>query len=661
MGQPIDGRVLAFSPDGARIYAAPQHRNFLEFEKQQPLAVLDAATGDIVHSFNAFGTIGVNEILSVALSPDGTRLVTGSSGELVTLWDAANYEIVRQFYGHTGSIGSVAFSSDGMHVVSGSEDGSVRLWDVASGDEIQRFELYGEGLPSPVAVLSPDETGILVWKRPGLVGSVVQIDIATGNEVVLFEPVRFEELLSGVSFSSDRTQAAVAVKNQRHHHDHSVLIFDTATGSLNQKIERMGPTARSLAFSPDGTRVVAILDDNSLKQWNVSNPEVQPFVGHTDRVGAVAFSPDGSHVVSGSNDQSIRLWDVASGNEVRQFSGHSAAVFSVALSPNGSQLVSGSNDQSIRLWDVASGNELRQFSGHDAAVTSVAFSPNGSQLVSGSNDQSIRLWDVASGNEVRQFSGHSAAVFSVALSPNGSQLVSGSNDQSIRLWDVASGNELRQFSGHNAAVTSVAFSPNGSQLVSGSYDESIHLWDVASGELLHVLSEHNAAVTSVAFSPNGSVIASGALDNTVRLFDASTGSEMTSFGHADDVLSVAISPDGTLVASASQDNSVWLWGIPTAVHAMNMDMLPTGIMLDQNFPNPFNPTTTIGFDIPEPGHVSLRVFDALGRHVITLLNSFQTAGHHEIRFRADGLASGFYFYQLRAGSTQISRAMHLMK
>ncbi len=89
--------------------------------------------------------------------------------------------------------------------------------------------------------------------------------------------------------------------------------------------------------------------------------------------------------------------------------------------------------------------------------------------------------------------------------------------------------------------------------------------------------------------------------------------------------------------------------------------LPEEFELRQNFPNPFNPTTNIGFEVGGSGFVSLKVFDILGREVATMVNEMRTAGIYTVRFDASNLSSGVYFYQLSSGSLNIRRKMILMK
>ncbi len=89
--------------------------------------------------------------------------------------------------------------------------------------------------------------------------------------------------------------------------------------------------------------------------------------------------------------------------------------------------------------------------------------------------------------------------------------------------------------------------------------------------------------------------------------------------------------------------------------------IPTQFELSQNYPNPFNPETTIKYQIPEGGHVSLKIYDVLGREVVTLVNEFQFAGNYTKMFNASSLSSGVYFYRLKTDKYSKSKKMILMK
>src|SRR5712671_3158311 len=221
----------------------------------------------------------------------------------------------------------------------------------------------------------------------------------------------------------------------------------------------------------------------SVKSGKTANwPVIQNiFRGHARIVSSVAFSPDGSRIVSGSWDNTIRLWDAETGHAIgKPLEGHSSHVSSVAFSPDGSRIVSGSWDNTIRLWDAETGDAIgKPLEGHSSLVNSVAFSPDGSRIVSSSFDNTIRLWDAETGDAIgKPLEGHSSYVNSVAFSPDGSRIVSGSSDNTIRLWDAETGDAIgKPLEGHSGDVNSVPFSPDGSRIVSGSSDNTIRLWD----------------------------------------------------------------------------------------------------------------------------------------------------------------------------------------
>jgi glucuronoarabinoxylan endo-1,4-beta-xylanase len=96
-------------------------------------------------------------------------------------------------------------------------------------------------------------------------------------------------------------------------------------------------------------------------------------------------------------------------------------------------------------------------------------------------------------------------------------------------------------------------------------------------------------------------------------------------------------------------------GVQTAAQS------PQKFQLQQNYPNPFNPSTTIGYQLPAGSHVTIKVFDVLGREVVTLVNERQTAGEHSIVFDASHLPSGVYFNSITADAFHQVRKMVLVK
>jgi WD40 repeat protein len=116
----------------------------------------------------------------------------------------------------------------------------------------------------------------------------------------------------------------------------------------------------------------------------------------------VAFSPDGRRLVTGGEGNTVKIWDVETGQVLQTLRGHSGDVYTVAFSPDGRWVASGGEDSTVKVWDSHTGTLVRSFRGHIGLVSSVAFSPDGRRLFSGSRDKTVKVWDVSQlSDEVR--------------------------------------------------------------------------------------------------------------------------------------------------------------------------------------------------------------------------------------------------------------------
>ncbi len=124
-----------------------------------------------------------------------------------------------------------------------------------------------------------------------------------------------------------------------------------------------------------------------------------------------------------------------------------------------------------------------------------------------------------------------------------------------------------------------------------------------------------------------------------------------------------VNPGDTMTEIHKNNDLGWsilqIPGIATGIEARNHQ--PTTFTLNQNYPNPFNPSTIISYYIPSGSHVTLTVYDILGRKVMTLVNEKQNPGGYEVTFNASDVASGVYFYRLQAGSFSQTRKLMVVK
>ncbi|CAI7582049.1 unnamed protein product [Penicillium bialowiezense] len=527
---------LIFAPQTAIIRREFEHPHWI-----YQFPVVDKSWSSEMGIFEGYS----GSVHSVAFSPDGVLLASGSNDHDICLWNIAKNKH-KTLKGHSMYVYSVAFSPNGMLLASGSSDSTVRLWDTVTGTH-RIFKGHLKSISS--VAFSPD--GVLL--ASGSFDKTVRLwNTVTGTYRIIEEHSRS---VHSVAFSPDGILLASGSN------DHNICLWNTAKNKY-QTLKGHSGCVNSVAFSPNGTLLASGSDDNTVRLWDTVTGTHQIIENHSDGVNSVAFSPDGALLAFGSNDNTICLRNTAI-NKHQTLKGHSGWIQSIAFSPDGALLASGSKDDTVRLWNTM--DKYQNPKDHLGSVLSMAFSPDGALLVSGSSDTTVRLWNTTTGTH-QTLQGHSGSVDLVAFSPNGVLLASGSYDKTVRLWDTATGTH-RILKGHSGYIRSLAFSPNGALLASGSQDNTIRVWDTVT-DMYRIFEGHSGSVNSVAFSPDGTLLASasGFYDNTVRLWDTATGTHRTLEGHSASTPLLAFSPDGALLASGSHHNTVHLWDTATDAH-----------------------------------------------------------------------------------------------
>ncbi|KAG8795783.1 hypothetical protein FRC12_009790 [Ceratobasidium sp. 428] len=284
-----------------------------------------------------------SSVFSVVVSPDGARVGAGS-GKDVQLWDLHSGEMVfSPLRGHSDTVYSVAYSPHGRMIVSGSWDRTMRVWDTVTGAAaIQPLEGHTGGIQS--VTFSYDGRLII----SGSLDSTIRLwDTRTGKSAG--KPIYVGARVYSVIVSPDGSKLVAGC------YGGTMTTYDAAAGTkLFSQYFSHKRAISSLAFSPDGHRIVSATRDETVRISDLSAGDCtgHPLNGHTGSVSSVAFSPDGRYIASGSFDQTIRMWDASTGVQTDSLHGHVDQVYAVAFTPDGSALVSGSFDKTIKLWNV---------------------------------------------------------------------------------------------------------------------------------------------------------------------------------------------------------------------------------------------------------------------------------------------------------------------
>jgi WD40 repeat protein len=418
---------LAFSPDG-RILVSASHDASLRFWAPDTGKLVRKV--DCPDSTAAFGPwegargLQAGGVLTVAFSPDGRLLASGSFDGTVRLWDASTGKALHALTGHGQEISSVAFSPDSKVLASGSWDHTIRLWDVVKGEHLQQ--------------------------RQGHDGEVMNLAIAPDG----------------------RLAAAVCS-------DHTIRLWSLVTREQLHVLR--GPTdwVLTAAFSPDGKLLASDSVDGIIRLWDTAaGREVCSLPTRPTQVPSVAFAP-GRNWLLFTEMAGVRVWDIDTAKQLRQIAS-GGEVHGMAVASAGSALA-WTDDKGMYLADIRTGRELWRAPG---LWTGLALTPDGRTLAiqEPMKRWTVHLWNTATREELGSFEVRQHGPFGwwpyFALSPDGRALALAEGDGAIDVIETATGKLRRRLRGHTSTLRSLAFSPDGKRLLSGSEDTTVLVWDI---------------------------------------------------------------------------------------------------------------------------------------------------------------------------------------
>jgi WD40 repeat protein/tRNA A-37 threonylcarbamoyl transferase component Bud32 len=452
---------LDFSPDGSRLVTASD---------QQDLSIWDIASGASLGRLCGHSA----SVSNVAFSPDGSQIASGAVNGHIRLWNSHTFALVRELIGHDGGIRDLAFSPDGDTIASGSADGTVRVWSRTTTEPLAvltglrgmtaaAFSPNGEQL----AVASKDTGSIELW-NPRTVERVCSLDGAGGT-------------VAHLAYSPDGSQLAAAFTSPRQ--SGGVRVWRTDTGEQLHDFGEDGRGEVAVAFSPDGERLLTTSADATMMVWNLSTgrrlvAETASLRSSSRDVGAV-FGLGGSRIAFNN----AKLLDGTTGMVVAGLSPH-GRMTSLAVSPDGRILASGMAIGSLYLNDLATGSLLARVTAHYGSVRSISFCQDSTQMVTGGMDGTVGLWDTSSAQTIRVLQGHEDSVEKVMFTPDGRRIITAATDGTVRIWDPALGQELATLPGQRDYPKAVALSPDGTRIVAAATDGAVRIWGLSNAEIV---------------------------------------------------------------------------------------------------------------------------------------------------------------------------------
>jgi WD40 repeat protein len=534
-------RVVRFTPDDAFAFVGGKG---------------GAALYDLRHNYAARALLPSSDIADAAFSPDGS-LVAGAGGgkhdRVVHVWDVRTGAPVLTLE-HQGPVNTVAFSPSGQLIASGSDDGTARLWSVATGQQVASFSHESGARRDDVihVSFSPDGTRLLTVGGDRFARV---FDVLRHTELFALNNVA---LVNAARFSHNGRLIATAGASE------FLRIWNAETGAPVSVLDLTGRVA-DLAFSPNDSLVATAGSNDTVGRiWNLEKESaVATITAHRSGIESVVFTPDGQSLVTTGRDGKVLLSGVAAGIQQASLAGHTRPVEGAEVSHDGGLIATWSEDGTARVWNARVGAYARDVGKHDLPPAAkqgpvVGFSPNGRYMLSAGTDGTAHLW--GSRAPLRILS-HAGPVNTASFSRNSKSVITGSDDGTARVWRVSDGHLIASLQ-HGAAVTAARLTPNGRFAVTAGRDGFVRVWNVATASSARSY-ELGGTINDAELSSDGKFVVAASSNWTAAIFGIAADRELILKGHTDDVVAAAFSPDGKRVATASQDATARIWDART--------------------------------------------------------------------------------------------------
>lgn len=555
-------------------------------------------------SYNYNSTIlrgHTDAVNSCAFSPDGKLIASTSYGDsTLRIWDAETGREIRQIK-HNDGLSSAVFSPDGKQIVSTSYDHTLRIWDTETGAELKVIK---DTNTIRDVKFSPNGKSIMFNSYDYEKSHNIKIYDLEGDNIALtlrnyiyanyspdgryFVAIPYKEIIGDIM--GCYSVEDIIPDSLLTAHDFKLINADT--GEELRTFSGQKYLVTSVAFSPDGKRIVSASKDRTIMIWDLETGEaVLTIKDKCPSVAKAFFSPEGKSILSISNyNTAFMLWDADTGEEIRTFNGHTNDVVAAAFSPNGKQIVSASRDKTLRVWD----NPTCENSVIINNVKSAAISNNGEFVAYTFKDSTIHVINTAKlsetqniKNKATRYNDTEILTDILSISCNGKNIIyqignpraiiHGSADgrefnfeydenNSLIIWDSEVG-EIACISTNDSIgwVRSAVFGPNEDKVVITSDDWRVRVFRISDKEVLENILHLCSTPGSAIFSPYEQYITISYLTHDdFYIFDTKTESiTKTLSGHSSNVTYTTFNPRGNLIVSASDDKTLRIWDFET--------------------------------------------------------------------------------------------------
>ena len=456
-----------------------------------------------------------DKVRSICITPDDTRIISGSNDKTVRVWDRENGLNILTLQGHTDAVRTVCMSTTGDQIISGGQDCMIRLWDLDTGAAIRILEGHEYWVRclctipgTPLIVSGSSDGTVRIWNMSAN-PLLASYDNKKNNPIISIAYLKSETETEN-RFVSSSKQLSLWVERKLNLHDTDNILTCTTHTHSSEEVTCMcvtrnkcqlitGTILTNTSLIKSYYVILWIIDKNIFKIY-------RKYTGHIDIINSIYCTDD--EIMSGSDDKTVQIWknirnlgkrNVNDPGGINKSYKHDSAVVAVTIiekKDNTVLYVSSSTDNMVRICDENC-KLLFMIEGLSSMIVTLTMTFDNNYLLTGSYDYTIKSWKMITDeekelnekeqnskkNKFRQcdysFIGHTDVINAIICHEN-NIMISASDDKNIIIWDLNDGKKLRTLCGHDASVTCMCISPD-HKLLSGSKDGMILTWDLSVG------------------------------------------------------------------------------------------------------------------------------------------------------------------------------------